>query len=142
MSRDRYIRHSDYAVVLRPDEMGVISEAPTEWHSAEDSAMALVADYLRHRYDMEAVYAQRGEERHSGLVQYIVWIAVWRMVHRLPDRMSYDRRRELYDEAMRWLADVSAGRATPDLPPLLTTSTGAEASPLRSGSMPPSSYSW
>lgn len=142
MTRDRFVTLEDYRVVLRPDEMGVISQDPAEWHTAEDSAMALVGDYLRHRYDVTAAYARRGDSRNASLVQYVVYITVWRMVHRLPDRMGYDRRRELYEEAMQWLADVAVGKATPDLPTYSPPTSGDAGSPIRGGSMPPSKYDW
>lgn len=50
------------------------------------------------------------------LVQVTVNIALYYLVHWLPQNLALDGRQELYDNAIAWLTRVSKGGSMPNLP--------------------------
>lgn len=138
-----FLSDDDYASVCDTYEMDNLKANPPLRLQAEQAAMEQVASYLRHRYDMQAAYAQRGTGRNPMLVQCTVAVTLWLMVHRLPQGMGHERRECLYQDAIKWLRDVQASKASPQLP----TYTSADGqtdlhNPIRHGSMPPQRYDW
>nr|DAR99797.1 MAG TPA: head to tail adaptor [Caudoviricetes sp.] len=111
-----YISEVDYRTAITSEEQAVISEYPEEWQAAERVAIELASGYLRSRYDVDKAFAARGAERNPLLVQVIVHLALYQMLHRLPKQMGYERYKELYDEAMQWLSEVQRGVNNPNLP--------------------------
>ena len=65
---------------------------------------------------MDRAFAAEGDDRNPMLVQVAVNISLWLMVHRLPQQMGHERRESLYNDAIQWLKDVQASKASPDLP--------------------------
>ena len=105
--------------------------------------MEQIASYLRGRYDIERAFAQQGECRNAMLVQCAVNIALWLMVHRLPQSMGHERRECLYNDAVKWLRDVQASKASPDLPLYISSDGSTDThNPIRSGCMPPNRYDY
>ena len=104
--------------------------------------MEQIGSYLRYRYDMARVFASEGSDRNAMLVQCAVNISLWLMVHRLPQNMGHERRECLYNDAIKWLRDIQAGKASPDLP-LYESEDGDDArNPVRYGSMKPNRYDY
>ncbi len=64
------------------------------------------------------------------LVQCAVNIALWLMIHRLPQNMGHERRECLYNDAVKWLRDIQAGKASPDLPLYERVRTGTTRATL------------
>jgi len=78
------------------------------------------------------------------LVQVAVNITLWLMIHRLPQSMGHERRECLYNDSIKWLKDVQASKASPDLPTYMSED-GTEsdaANPVRYGSAPRSKSDW
>ena len=137
-----YITDQDYRTAIDERQQAIISRYPEEWVQAEEVAAEIAAGYLRSRYDVKAAYAKVGGERNPRLVLSIVHIALYQMVHRLPQGMGYERWKDRYDEAIAWLEDIQAGKTNPDLP-LLTDQTSGKPLPsgaLRFGSIDKSTY--
>ena len=110
-----FLTTSDYNAVCDPYELQQITASDsTLRQQAEAAALQLIASYTRNRYDMDTEFAKTGDSRDPMLVNVAVNVALWFLVHRLPQQMGTDRRDQLYDEAVRWLKDVQASRATPD----------------------------
>lgn len=138
-----FLTVEDYRSVCDDFEFEQITHTPETREAAETAAMEQIASYLRGRYDIERAFAQQGECRNAMLVQCAVNIALWLMVHRLPQSMGHERRECLYNDAVKWLRDVQASKASPDLP-LYISSDGSTDShnPIRSGCMPPNRYDY
>lgn len=143
MSTD-FITQDDYRTVCDDYEYEQICGLDTQYRrAAESTAIEQIASYTRYRYDMQRAFAAQGSERNPLLVQCAVNIALWLMVHRMPQNMGHERRECLYNDAMQWLRDIQAGRATPDLPTYTADDGTTDANnPVRCGSMPKNRYDW
>ena len=138
-----FLTVEDYRSVCDDFEFEQITHSPETREAAETAAMEQIASYLRSRYDIERAFAQQGECRNAMLVQCAVNIALWLMVHRLPQSMGHERRECLYNDAVKWLRDVQASKASPDLPIYISSDGGTDThNPIRSGCMPPNRYDY
>ena len=138
-----YIEKDDYKAVCTDYEFGQL-EADDYRCPAEASALETIASYTRHRYDIDAEFAKSGSERNAMLVQVAVNIALWLMIHRMPQKMGHDRRECLYQESIAWLKDVQSSKASPSLP-TYTSEDGSEEdlrNPVKWGSQEPTSTMW
>ncbi|MCD8295437.1 MAG: hypothetical protein LUE27_09385 [Clostridia bacterium] len=138
-----FLTVTDYQSVCTPFEMEQLSALTDDRLVAERAAMEQISAYTRSRYDMEKAFAAEGNDRNAMLVQCMVNITLWLMIHRMPENMGHDRRECLYNEAIAWLKDVQASKASPDLP-TYTDEYGNEDvnNPVRSGCMPPNRYDY
>ena len=138
-----FLTVEDYRSVCDDFEFEQITHSPETREAAETAAMEQIASYLRSRYDIERAFAQRGECRNAMLVQCAVNIALWLMVHRLPQSMGHERRECLYNDAVKWLRDVQASKASPDLPLYISSDGSTDThNRIRSGCMPPNRYDY
>lgn len=112
-----FITEEDYRVVIGESALRIVTQSSEEVRSnAEQVAMEEVAGYLRPKYDTQAIFAARGDARNRQVVQITADIALYHMVSALPQKMGSEVRRERYQQALRWLEGVAAGRIIPDLP--------------------------
>ncbi len=139
-----FITEDDYKSVCDDFEFELICGVSQEdREAAERAALEQICSYTRHRYDMDKAFAAEGNERNPLLVQCTVNISLWLMVHRLPQNMGHERRECLYNDAIKWLKDVQASKASPDLPTYVSCDGDTDANnPVRYGSMPPNKYDW
>ena len=134
----------DYRSVCDDYEFKLITQNDDIRLTAEAAAMEQIASYLRHRYDTDRAFAAVGPDRNSMLVQCAVNISLWLMVNRLPQNKVHERRECLYNDSIKWLRDIQAGKASPDLP-LYQSPDGSDGdthNPVRFGSMKPGRYDW
>ena len=112
-----FITEEDYRVVIGESALRIVTQSSDEVRSnAEQVAMEEVAGYLRPKYDTAAIYAAQGEARNRQVVMVVADVALYHMVSALPQKMGSEVRRERYQQALRWLEGVAAGRIIPDLP--------------------------
>jgi len=78
--------------------------------TAISAAIAEVKSYLAGRYDVQAVFAEEGENRNPLILDLCKSIAVWRIVKLANVDMLYDRYREQYNDAISYLNKVAEGR--------------------------------
>lgn len=138
-----FLTVDDYRAVCTEWEFEEITHSPEVRAEAEAAALEQCASYLRSRYDIDRAFSASGSCRNKMLVQCAVNIALWFMVHRLPQNMGHERRECLYNDAIKWLRDVQASKASPDLP-VYTDPDGSTDThnPIRSGGMAPNKYDW
>lgn len=139
-----FLDTDDYKVVCDEDELDVLTQSDTATRQrAERVAMEEVASYLRNRYDTEKAFAAKADERNDMLVQVTANIALYYMVHWLPQGLASAGRQELYDGAIAWLTKVAKGGITPKLP-TYTSEDGATdtSSPMRYGGMSANKYDY
>lgn len=138
-----FLTLEDYSSVCDEYELQQITQNDETRLTAETAALEQISSYLRHRYDMDRVFSAVGAERNAMLVQVAVNISLWLMIHRLPQSMGHERRECLYNDSVKWLRDIQAGKATPDLP-LYQSPDGDDdvRNPVRFGSMKPQRYDY
>lgn len=138
-----FLNIDDYRGVCDGFEFQMITEDDDARSVAETAALEQISSYLRGRYDMTRAFALSGTDRNPMLIQCAVNITLWIMIHRQPQNMGHERRECLYNESIKWLRDIQAGKASPDLP-LYTSPDGSTDlnNPVRFGSMSPNSYDW
>lgn len=140
-----FLQTEDYKAVCDTRTLNVITQSDAaNRQRAETTAQEEVASYLRSRYDMAAAFAATGTARNPYLVQITANIALYYMVHWLPQNMGLDARRELYDDAIAWLTKVQKGAASPDLP-LYNSTDGTETdtgNPVKFGCMGRNTYDY
>lgn len=137
-----YIEKEDYRSVCSDFEFAQL-EADDYRETAEEAALETIASYTRHRYDIAEEFSRVGPARNAMLVQVAVNITLYLMIHRMPQKMGHDRRECLYNEAIAWLKDVQASKASPALPVYVAEDGTADANnPVRWGSMEPSEMTW
>lgn len=138
-----FLTEEDYRVVCDPFEFETVQANTPIRMQAEKSACEEICSYTRNRYDMVRAFSAEGEERNPMLVQCAVSLALWYLTHRLPQSMGYERRERLREESVRWLRDVQASKATPDLP-TYTAEDGTPdiQNPVRYGSQKPTRPTW
>lgn len=138
-----FLTIEDYRSVCDSFEFEQVTASETERLTAERAAMEQICSYTRHRYDMRQAFAAEGEKRNAMLVQCMVNITLWLMIHRLPQNMGHERRECLYNDSVKWLRDVQNSKASPDLPTYTGTDGETDAhNPVRYGSMPPNRYDY
>ena len=139
-----FLTIDDYRAVCDDYEFRVISQNGEVRAGAEAAAFEQIGSYLRHRYDIDRALSASDCCRNAMLVQCAVNISLWLMVHRLPQSMGHERRECLYNDAIKWLRDIQAGKASPDLPVYQSPDGSGDdlRNPVRCGSMKPSRYDW
>ena len=137
-----FLTLDDYRSVCDQYELKQITQNEENRLTAEAAALEQIGSYHSDSADMTRVFASEGTERNAMLVQCAVNISLWLMIHRLPQNMGHERRECLYNDAVKWLRDIQAGKASPDLP-LYKSEDGDDArNPVRYGSMKPERYDW
>lgn len=130
-----FLTDDDYKAVCDDFEFEQL-QAHTEIRlQAEQAAMEKISSYTRDRYDMAKAFAQIGACRNPMLVDCAVNITLYIMVHRLPQSMGSDRRVQLYEDSLKWLRDVQASKASPDMPKYVSDDGDTDShNPVRFGS--------
>lgn len=139
-----FLTIEDYQTVADTYELENIQADAELRERVEKAAIEEISSYTRHRYDMAKAFRATGEDRNPLLVQCCVNICLWLMIHRLPDNMGHERRECLYNDSIKWLRDVQASKASPDLPTYISEdgSENDTANPVRYGSKKRSNYDW
>lgn len=138
-----YIELEDYNNIGK-DALDVVQQSNEQNRLlAEQYAMDFAAGYLRGRYDLTKAFAMTGDERNMALVGCLTDISLYRMCLNLPARMGLEKRKQLFDEAVKWLQSVQNSSIMLDLP--LVTGPNGEAdyhNPIRTGEGIKNVYFW
>lgn len=138
-----FLTVEDYRSVCDTYEFEQITEDQATRMAAEAAALEEISSYLRARYDMDRVFAASGTCRNPMVVQCAVNISLWLMVHRLPQNMGHERRECLYNDSIKWLRDVQASKASPDLPVYVSEEGETDThNPIHTGCMKPNRYDY
>ena len=138
-----FIELEDYNNIGR-DALEVVQQSDEQNRIlAEHYAIDFASGYLRGRYDVEQTFALTGDDRNMALVGCLTDIALYRMCLNLPARMGLDKRKEQFDEAVKWLQSVQNSSILLDLP-LVSGPDGEEDynNPIRTGEGIRNNYDW
>ena len=132
-----FIQLEDYDASIHREILNAITrEDAAVIEICEDRAIAEMRGYLKARYDVDALFAQQGEDRHPLVLMFAIDIAVYHLfsLHN-PQKLS-QLRKDRYERAMEWLRQVAAQKILVDGAPELDQETVAGHTPLRVSSNP------
>ena len=106
---------------------------------ALDTAEQEVKSYFldgRPRYDTEAIFAKRGEERNALVVSLCLSVAKWYIVDLCNADIIYDHAKERYDRAIEYLKRLAKGEVNISSLPIVprTEETEKQTTPFLFGS--------
>lgn len=94
----------------------VIQADETILDDMERMAIGEMASYLKRRFDTTAIFAATGEERNPVIILKLLDMVIYHLHSRINPRQIPDLRAERYENAIKWLQDVSKDLIDPDLP--------------------------
>lgn len=106
-----FITEEDYDSTLHSEIIDALTRSDdTVLEQCQNDAIAEMKGYLSARYDADAIFDARGDERNRLVLMYAKDIAIYHVfcVHN-PYKMSTIRK-ERYERAMEWLKLVSQGK--------------------------------
>ena len=115
-----FIQAKDYDASIHAEILDRITRSDDEVVKiCEDRAIAEMRGYLGGRYDCDAIFSARGDDRLPLVVMMAVDITVYHLfsIHN-PKAMS-DIRRDRYERAVQWMEGVAAQRISIDGAPRL-----------------------
>lgn len=83
---------------------------------AIEGAQAEMRGYLYDTYDVDAIFAESGTDRHALLVRYMADITVYAIVAAVQAGQDVRDRKARYDRAINWLKMISRDETYADLP--------------------------
>ncbi len=112
-----YILKADLLTKILEDELDEITrDDDTILANALSAAEAELRTYLYDSYDVVAIFAATGTDRHQLLVQLGADIAIYYLVARLQAGQDTDDRKSRYDRAITWLKAAQKSETYADLP--------------------------
>lgn len=138
-----FLTKADFKAVCDNTTLQVIDQADDDnLARSEKYAIEEISSYLRSRFDTATAFSKRGDSRNSQLVMITCDVALYHLIAWLPKRIGFEIREVRYKQAVEWLKDVQAGKATPDLP-LPTDTDGQEIiRPISYGGMAKCKYDY
>ena len=125
-----FIQPLDYNASVHREILDAITREDEEIvEICEDRAVAEMRSYLAGRYDCDAIFAARGDERNTLILMMAIDIAVYHIftIHN-PQKLSQVRV-DRYNRAVEWLKAVAAGKISIADAPLLPEDTLRKNSP-------------
>ena len=138
-----FLNNLDYQVMIGQRAFDLIQQSDEEnRRRAEEMAREEMAGYLRPRYDVERIFARRGEQRNMQIVMFLCDITLYHLVSWLPQKMGYEIREIRYRRAIEWLQGVQSGKIVPDLDIPNDPNSDPQPYNLKWGSEQHSNYIW
>ena len=138
-----FLNNLDYQVMIGERAFDLIQQSDEENRlRAEEMAREEMAGYLRPRYDVERIFARRGEQRNMQVVMFLCDITLYHLTSWLPQKMGYEVREIRYRRAIEWLQGVQSGKIIPDLDPPDDSNGEPQPYNLTWGSEQHSNYIW
>ena len=138
-----FLNNLDYQVMIGQRAFDLIQQSDEEnRRRAEEMAREEMAGYLRPRYDVERIFARRGEQRNMQIVMFLCDITLYHLASWLPQKMGYEVREIRYRRAIEWLQGVQSGKIVPDLDTPDDSNDEPQPYNLKWGSEQHSNYIW
>ena len=119
-----FIQTSDYNASIHREIIETITRGDDEVvEICEDRAVDEMRSYLSGRYDCNAIFAARGDERNTLILMMAIDITIYHIfsIHN-PQKLSQVRV-DRYNRAVEWLKAVAAGKISIADAPLLPEET-------------------
>lgn len=138
-----FLTQDDFISVCDSQTLSVINQNDTPtFERGVRYAIEEIKSYLSARYDMDQAFALTGAQRNDQLVMITCDIALYHLVAWLPKRIGFEIREIRYKNAIAWLKDVQAGKASPNLPPNTNDQGEDIGTPVRYGGWDKSKYDY
>ena len=138
-----FLNNLDYQVMIGQRAFDLIQQSDEEnRRRAEEMAREEMAGYLRPRYDVERIFARRGEQRNMQIVMFLCDITLYHLASWLPQKMGYEVCEIRYRRAIEWLQGVQRGKIVPDLDTPDDSNGEPQPYNLKWGSEQHSNYIW
>lgn len=112
-----FLIQSDYDFAILPEYLLQLIEGNHAIRlQAELLAQSTIEDYLRHKFDIETIFAQTNGARDKSIIQVYVHISLYNLFSRVSPVQIPEQRVMNYEQAMKWLKMVVKNEITPDLP--------------------------
>lgn len=118
----QFINPEDYDATVHRDIIDSLTRGDDSiLDICEDRAIEEMKSYLSSRYDVEAIFSARGEERHPLVLMMALDIATYHIYCvGNPQKMANGIRQARYERAVEWLKGVQKGAISINGAPLLT----------------------
>lgn len=83
---------------------------------AEDEAEAIIIDALYKSYNTEHILTQTGDDRAKNVLKWMKCLVLYAIYQRVPDELVPERVVKDYDDTMRTLNNIAAGKMSVNLP--------------------------
>lgn len=121
-----FLTADDLNLNILPEELEEITRGDdTLVTTALSAAVAEMRTYLYDSYDVDAIFAKTGTERHLLLVQFGTDMAIYYIVGRSQAGQIMDDRKARYDRALQWLIAARKSDIYNDLPRRPTPPAGS-----------------
>jgi phage gp36-like protein len=133
----RFIELTDYDASIHREILASLTredEAIVE--ICEGRAVAQMRGYLSRRYDTEAIFSAKGDERHPLVLMMALDIAIYHIFSIHNPANLKPMRKDRYDRAMEWLRQVAGEEISIDGAPLLPTAERAAKAAFLTASNP------
>ena len=140
-----FINIDDY-IMIGEDSLKVAQQAAeANRENAEAIAIEEVSGFLRNRYDVTTIFAAEktdtSDPRNKQMVMLVCDIALYHLVSSRPAKQGLEIRKERYDNAIKTLTSIQAGKLQPDLPTIVGPDGEEDFNnPIRFGSQPRNFY--
>lgn len=129
-----FITKADYLLHITDQRINqIIEDTDAILDDAEDTAIAVVKDALKARYDVDTIFAAVGAARAKNVMLWVKRLAIYYIYDRIPDDLVPERVVKNYNETMDHLEAISDGKRSVDLP-ILIDEDGNKSTKLRWGS--------
>jgi phage gp36-like protein len=125
-----FILLTDYPASIHAEILqAIIRNDETIVDIAEDAAIELMSGYLNSRYDVSAIFAQRGAARNPILLAFAKDIVLYDLYSAHAPQKISENRVKRFERAIKWLEDVQAQHINPvGLPPISVGDDGGSGS--------------
>jgi hypothetical protein len=109
------IAPTEFVTIVAGADTGLVDEVIKEM-------ISLMKTNLGAYYDVDEIFNKTGDDRNLTVLLYLKWLVWYHLKKRRKPGAALND--EDYNEAMKWLEDVSTGKRTADLPPKKIDSDG------------------
>lgn len=136
-----FLEEADFRPYIKDTNLARMIEGDTTIvDTAEDTAIAVVNDYLFKLYDTEVDLGKVGAARPPQLVRWITVVTLYYLYERLPSGIMPQRVGDNYKEVMATLRDISDGKQPTNLTRIVLAD-GEEKTKFRYGAaLPPRNH--
>lgn len=109
-----FITKADLLTAIRQEQLDAISrqdEALIQF--GLDAAQEEMAGYMIPKYDVTTIFSKTGDQRKKILVTFGRDIAAFHIMNVANPGIDYDKKKDLYDRAIKWLEGLQAGKINP-----------------------------
>lgn len=127
----RFIKDTDYAVLIRTEIKNILLENYTETKllSAEQMAIAQIKNYLAGRYDVALIFTALADDasedtRNAFIVMITIDCALYHLYCSIAPNKIPEHRSNRYQDALEWLKIMAEGKGNADLSMIKDENTG------------------